>query len=140
MKSVFVLAFAGFCGLASAVTVGEGWTIVYPASGNNGVERAMRTVGAVMQSVFEEALGAQIPAVSDAKAPKGPGKRIFIGGVFAEKAGLGIGDFKGFDYGIAEKDGDIYLYGRDRTGASPNSEYGCVIPSALAATLPKSET
>ena len=134
MKSLFMLAFAGFCGAVSAVTVGEGWTIVYPTSGNNGVERAMRTVGGVMQSVFEEALGAKLPEVPDTKAPKGPGKRIFIGGVFAERAGLRIDDFKGLDYGIAEKGGDIYLYGRDRTGASPNSEYGCVIPSALAAT------
>ena len=57
-----------------------------------------------------------------------------MGGKIAEAAGLMPSDFKGYDWGIAEKDGDIYFFGRDRAGSNPSYEMSCVIPSALAAS------
>ena len=126
--------------LAFAVNAGEvvldgTWTIV-PQSGPDvcrGVAIGIGTAADVFADVLEEATGVRPKVVAADKAPSAPGRRIFIGGAFAERAGLMPAEFKRWDWGAAEKDGDLYFFGRDRGGSHPRFTNGCLIPSALAA-------
>jgi len=124
-------------GVVFGETVVEGeWTVVYPnyPKENWGLTSGLATMSGVLCDVLGESVGVKAKAVVEGREPKGPGRRFFMGGKFAEAAGLMPADFKGYDWGIAEKDGDIYFFGRDRTGSNPSREWGCVIPSALAAS------
>ena len=118
-------------------TVIEGdWTVVYPdyPKESCGLTKGLGTMANALCDVLGESVGVKAKAVVEGGEPKGRGRRFFMGGKFAEAAGLMPADFKGYDWGIAEKDGDIYFFGRDRTGSDPRQETRCVIPSALAAS------
>ncbi len=133
-----VAAVAAFVAAAAfGETVIEGrWTVVYPEYPKEqpGMTRGFRDMAVVLSDVLGESVGAKVAVVAEGNEPKGPGRRFFMGGKFAEAAGLMPADFKGYDWGIAEKDGDIYFFGRDRVGSSPRYETRCVLPSALAAS------
>ncbi len=116
--AVSVLCFV----VAFGDTVIEGrWTIVYPEYPKEqcGMTRGLRDMSGVLSDVLGESVGVKANVVVGGKEPKASGHRMFIGGRFAETAGLMPVDFKGYDWGIAEKDGDIYFFGRDRVGSSP---------------------
>jgi hypothetical protein len=122
---------------AAVETVIEGeWTVVYPEYPKEscGLTEGLSAMSGVLCDVLGESVGVKAKAVTEGREPKGSGHRFFIGGKFAEAAGLMPANFKGYDWGIAEKDGDIYFFGRDRTGSNPRGKWGCVIPSALAAS------
>lgn len=120
---------------AAAVEIGPGavWTVVTDGGGVRGVESAVREAGRAVADSLAESVGAKVAVVLAADAPAGPGGRLFVGRVFAERAGLLAPDFDGWDWGIAEKGGDVYFFGRDRAGAHPQWATGCRAPSALAA-------
>ena len=122
-------------GLAADLVLEGEWTVVRPdqPKGRNGLTKGFSGVADVLCEVLGESVGVKARSVVEGQQPPGPGHRIFIGAPFAEAAGLMPADFKGYDWGIAEKDGDLYFFGRDRLGARPYSESGCVLPSALAA-------
>ena len=130
-----VLGFSVAAALGDTVVEGD-WTVVYPncPKENRGLKHGLGTMADVLCDVLGESVGVKARAVVEGREPKGPGRRFFMGGKFAEAAELMPADFKGYDWGIAEKDGDIYFFGRDRAGANPNNATGCVIPSALAAS------
>lgn len=123
---------ASTLGFAAGVEVGDGWKIVYPASGNDGVEQGLKLVCDELSSAMDEAMGAKVAVVKGDEGAAAKGGRIFVGGAFARKAGLLTDDFRDWDNAIAEKGGDLYFFGRDRTGSRPDSCKGCVMPSALA--------
>ena len=127
-----LLSLVGLAG--DIVTIGDGWTIVYPASGQNGVERGLRLASVELQSALYESIGIRVPVVKGDVTTGTNGSRIFIGGVFARRAGILSDDFTEWDNAIAEKDGDLYFFGHDRTGARPSNPKGCILPSALATT------
>ena len=135
-STVCVLCAAlAFAVNAREVVLDGTWTIV-PQSGPDvcrGVASGIGKAADAFADVLEEATGGRPKVVAADKAPSAPGKRIFIGGAFAERAGLMPPEFKGWDWGMAEKDGDLYFFGRDRGGAHPRFTSGSVIPSALAA-------
>ena len=139
MKRTMLAAVAAALMSAAAFgeTVIEGeWTVVYPSypTESRGLTQGLGAMSRVLCDVLDESLGVKAKAVVEGREPKGPGRRFFMGGKFAEAAGLMPADFKGYDWGIAEKGGDIYFFGHDRTGSNPRSEMHCVIPSALAAS------
>ena len=131
--ALLVVAFARPGVAADLVLEGE-WTIVRPEypKENNGLTKGFVGEANVLCEVLGESVGVKARSVVEGQQPPGPGHRIFIGAPFAEAAGLMPADFKGYDWGIAEKDGDLYFFGRDRTGANPREPNCCVMPSALA--------
>ena len=118
------------------VTVGPDWSVVYPEAGLPEVNRALKVAAEEVRNDINEATGfkLEVMAASEAKRPA-----ICIGAAFAERAGFDLADLKGFDNVIAEKDGNIYLFGRDRQGRDL-AKFGvmgwtrCVLPSIRATT------
>ena len=54
---------ASTLGFAAGVEVGDGWKIVYPASGNDGVEQGLKLVCDELSSAMDEAMGAKVAVV-----------------------------------------------------------------------------
>ena len=118
------------------VTVGPDWSVVYPEAGSSDVNRALKVAAEEVRNDINETTGfkLEVKAASEAKRPA-----IYIGAEFAERAGFDLADLKGFDNVVAERDGDIYLFGRDRPGRDPAKvcDMGwtrCVLPSIKAVT------
>ena len=118
------------------VTVGPDWSVFYPEVGSPDVNRALRIAAEEVRNDIAEATGFKldVKAASEAKRPA-----IYIGAEFAERDGFDLADLKGFDNVIAEKDGNIYLFGRDRPGRDPDKVGNlgwtlCELPSIKAAT------
>ena len=141
LVAVFAVSLA-VCPAGGAVKITSDWTIVEPRGNlvSGGVGQGIRMTCATFHDVIEEALGFDLPvtAASGENIVKN-GHCLYIGRVFAEKAGL-LGKESGptamenlWDWTIAEHDGNIYFFGRDKPGARPTFCMGCVIPSALAA-------
>ena len=105
-------------GLVAAFgTVIEGdWTVVYPEypKAQSGMTFGLRTMAQTLCDALRDSVGVRAWAVVEGNEPKGPGHRFFIGGKFAEAAGLMPADFKGYDWGIAEKDGDPADFGSEK--------------------------
>lgn len=124
-------------GTLAAVTVGPDWCVAYPESGSKDVNRVLRIVADEVREDINEATGLNIKVLPASKA-KSPA--IYIGAEFAEKAGFDLSGLKWYDNVIAEKGGDIYLFGNDRPGRDPGKYgkrinwYCCVLPSVKAAT------
>lgn len=62
---------------------------------------------------------------------------IYLGAEFARRAGFSTEGFSDFENAVAEKDGNVYLFGNDRSGRpalrpAPSSQ--CVMPSVIAMT------
>ena len=136
-RKILTAAAALMAAASFGETVIEGdWTVVYPEYPKEscGLTQGLSEMANVLCDTLGESVGVKAKAVVEGREPKGPGRRFFMGGKFAEVAGLMPADFKGYDWGIAEKDGDIYFFGHDRTGSIPSYKMRCVIPSALAAS------
>ena len=131
---VLIACVAPFVHGADEITITGDWTIVRPVIRQDarGVDGAIAIVAGTFADVLDEAIGKRPKVVEAGQEPQGPGGRVFIGREFAETAGLMPADFKGWDFGMAEKDGDLYLFGRDRVGSSPKDNLACVNPSSLA--------
>jgi len=100
----------------SAVTLDSSYVIVRPTDETSGVSRCLREAASELAAALEEGAKLKLKVVS-ADQFKG-GKAIFLGADAAEKAGLLPDDLHGYGNMIAEKDGNVYLFGRDVSGKS----------------------
>ena len=71
---------ASTLGFASGVEVGDGWKIVYPASGNDGVEQGLKLVCDELSSAMDEAMGAKVAVEKGDEGAAAKGGRIFVAG------------------------------------------------------------
>ena len=120
-----------------AVTVGPDWCVSYPEAGSPDVNYALRIAAEEVRDDINKATGLNLKAVPASKA-KSPA--IYIGAEFAEKAGFDLSGMKWWANAIAEKGGNIYLFGNDRPGRD-REKFGrgldwfrCVLPSVRAST------
>ena len=130
----FVAACAAFCAGAVEITgASSDWAIVVDPGASNGIRDGIKSLGNALSESLREQLGAKVSVHTDGRQPADLRHVIYIGGKFARAAGLLDDSYRGLDYGIAVKDGNVYLYGNDRKGAIPYLTMGCTVPSALAA-------
>ena len=111
-----------------------GWSIVAPAKEPSGVSKALHRLAEELRDAIEESVGLRLKVVF-ADRFKG-GRAIYLGAAAAEKAGLMPADLKGYQNVIAEKDGDVYLFGRDCSGKPNQADVNwtkCVLPTVKAA-------
>ena len=136
-RNAFVVMAALAASSLHAATIGRGWCVAYPDCKDwREWKWSLRIAAEEVRDDINEATGLKLMAVPASKA-KPPA--IYIGGEFAEKAGFDLSDFKWYDNAIAEKDGSIYLFGKDRPGRDPEKLrqmgwFRCVLPSIKAAT------
>ena len=136
-SSAFCVAVACICSL-SAVTVDSNWCVAYPEPDTNGDNFALKVAAEEIAQDIKESTGLDLKVLrqSWAKPPA-----IYVGATFAEKAGFDLSGYEWWDNAIAEKGGNIYLFGRDRMGRDQAKEsptypllwWMCVVPSARAA-------
>ena len=103
---------------ADETVVSGEWTVVYPKSpyATKGLQDGLSKMSVALCECLEESVGVKAVAVDDTKMPSAPGRRFFIGEKFAKIAGLMPADFRSYDWGIAEKNGDIYIFGAAPAG------------------------
>ena len=129
--SVIAAGLAVLPAVAASIGPGGTWTVVCPSGISKGVDAGLAQVAGTLADVLSEGVGAKVSVGTDSGTRAGG--RLFLGEAFAKKAGLMKEPYAGLANSIAEKNGDIYLFGRDRAGANADAWEGCVIPSALAA-------
>ena len=109
----FLLAASCLTALSCcAATIDKTYAIVVPDRDGRGVNAIIEKEARKLKAAFKEGAGLSLPIVS-AGAFKG-GRAIYIGEAAAKKAGLVPADMKDFSSVVAEKGGDIYLFGHDR--------------------------
>ena len=121
MRKIVVVALA--C-MGFSVSAEAAWKVVIPEKEPSGV-----------WSVFSKAKARLEEALKEGGAA-GNGT-IYLGAEFARRAGFSAEGFAAYENAIAEKDGDVYLFGNDRSGrpaARPASDHLCVMPSVIAMT------
>ncbi|MGN0834163.1 MAG: DUF4838 domain-containing protein [Kiritimatiellia bacterium] len=127
-----VLFLAGACAAAD-VTVCAGWQIVVPEPDDTGVTAAIGTAARRLARAFAENGVGLLPVVTPGRKSAAPA--IYLGAAAAERAGLMTKDVRDFANVIAEKDGGVYLFGRDRSGrpGRKNADWRlCVLPTVRA--------
>ena len=119
MKRLLLLlaAFAAVSARAELVIAEKGgspYQIVVPeSSGNKRLDHFVRLGGSVLRTALRKAAGAEAPLVSESKKLANR-PAIFVGSTEAlRKAGLSSRDFAPWEYAIAVRGKDIYIYGRD---------------------------
>ena len=119
MRSLFLIAAATFASVvwAGDAVVSKGWLIVVPDEEPSGVQRAIESAARELAHDIGEATGLKLN-VARAKYVKPGARGIYVGAVFAERAGLMPKEhpLQGLENVVAEKDGNIYLFGKDRPG------------------------
>ena len=138
-KLSLVTALSLYCGVASAAVLdGRCSIIVGDNAGDKvGVSSCLYSAAHVLADGIGEATGKK-PQVVKAQYLKGvKGPKILIGAEFAKAAGLYPKEgLKAMENVVAEKDGDVYLFGNDRPGlTNPKSRLSwqlCVLPSVKA--------
>ena len=124
---------------ASALEITKDFAIVVPEPDKTGVSRALETAGRELANDIRESTGLELKVVKAKAAPTGR-PCICIGAPFAAAAGLMPQDrpLRAMENVIAEKDGNVYLFGNDRPGQtnpkSPLPWQMCVLPSVKATT------
>lgn len=123
---------------ALAVDMSGDWQIVVPDQrvGQPGreIRTILRYVGQKLSAILNEGMGWNIPCVHLSKRDKGR-HAIFIGADCARAGDLRLDGLAYMDNVIAEKDGDIYLWGDDRPGGKPNPSWvRNYLPSVKAVT------
>ena len=128
--SVFMVSMAL---MGSAAVLDKSYKIVRPDDEKSGVSKALRSVAKDLAGAIKEGTGLKLKVVT-ASAFEGR-KAIFLGAEAAKKAGLLPDDLTGYANMIAEKDGNIYLFGRDVSGRPKREKVSwknCVLPTAKA--------
>ena len=119
MRSLFLIAAATFASVAWAgdAVVSKDWLIIVPDEEPSGVQRAIESAARELAHDIGEATGLKLN-VAHAKYVKPGARGIYVGAVFAERAGLMPKEhpLQGLENVVAEKDGNIYLFGKDRPG------------------------
>ena len=123
---------------AAALDYGSGWEIVISDPETSGVHANLWPMAERFARTVAEATGTR-PAVRFAGQASAGGHKFYMGEAFAEKAGVLPSDMKGWSNGIAEKDGNVYFFGRDVPGRRwAKGEWPTytkmVLPSARAMT------
>ena len=135
-----ILAAVALCGGAAHALVVDGRCsiVVCDNIGDKvGVASCLYTAAQALADGIGEATGKK-PQVVKAQYLKGvKGSKILIGAEFAKAAGLYPKEgLKAMENVVAEKDGDVYLFGNDRPGlTNPKSRLSwqlCVLPSVKA--------
>ena len=130
MKKTFVLSVVLSGALvASAATVGSGWKIVAPEREDSGVSAAIESAAKELASGLRASTGLDLKVV---RGEQGSSPAIWLGAQAATKAGFDTASLKWFDNVIAEKNGDIYIFGGDRTisvGKTHRDWNSCLLPT-----------
>jgi len=122
---------------AMALEITADYRIVVPDCTAKGVQPHLKRAAEELANDICEATGMRLSVVLAGERKAGE-KAICIGFEFAETAGLAPNDhpLTGLENVVAEKDGNVYLFGRDRVGLNvPGAEkswYSCVLPSVKA--------
>ena len=126
-----LVTFAAFT--ATAVTIDASYAIVAPARDTTGVTKAIHAAAKELAAAFKEGANLDLKVVEADKFAGGKG--IFLGAKAAKDAGLLPADLSGFSNIIAEKDGNVYLFGRDESGRPALKQVSwqkCVLPTVKA--------
>ncbi len=135
-KDVYVaLAAAGVCAWSAgfAAVLDPSYTIVLPDYERSGIGAELCRAADVLKAALKEGAGLEMEVVP-AKKFKG-GRAIYIGEAAAKRAGLVPEGMKDFSSVIAEKGGDIYLFGCDRAihpGIGANPRHLAPVPTLKA--------
>lgn len=117
-----------------AVTVDSSWKIAVPAWDETGVAAAIHESARELSAALKESVGLDVPVVSAAKFPE-RAHAIRLGLAAAQSAGLCAEPPKGMENVIAEKNGDLYLFGTDRPGRRDQRNlpyWKCQLPTVRA--------
>ena len=118
---------------ATAVVVDSSYTIVLPDYERSGIGVELIRAVDVLKAALKEGAGLELKSTT-AKSFKG-GRAIYIGEAAAKRAGLVPPDMKDFSSVIAEKGGDIYVFGCDRAihpGIGKNPRHMAPVPTLRA--------
>ena len=129
-------AAASWAAAASAAVIDSNCQIVVPdaVKGERQVPQYLRVAADRLREALAEGAGLDLP-VREAAQAKAGARSVYLGADFAAKAGLLPADLKGYSNAYAEKDGDVYLFGRDLNGRpARKSVYWqeCVLPTVRA--------
>ena len=94
-----------------------GWSIACGRTGDACLDRIMKETAEELARDIREATGLELSVVVE--TGKAPSPAILLGAEFARAAGLMPRNMRNFDNVIAERDGDIYLFGVDAPGRDP---------------------
>ena len=133
MRALILVASCLAAVAGQAATIDKTYTIVIPDYDESGIPVAICKEARRLKQALAEGAGLSLPIKNIGKF-KG-GKAIYIGTAAAEKAGLMPADMKDFSSVVAEKGGDIYLFGRDlaiHPGKKANTWRQAPIPSIKA--------
>ena len=136
LKIVLAAAVATVFSAANAWELKPGLKIVVPDEDGTGVSRAIASAAAELSRYVAEATGVRLAVVPSAKAGRADGA-IYLGEAAAKRAGFACDGFRGFENVIAEKDGCIYLFGKDRPGHRSEKRLNwdeCILPTVRAVT------
>ena len=136
MKRILASAALMACAASASAAVIDGtYAIVVPDKTDTGVGKALHQAGLELASALKEGAGLDLKVVR--RSDHATGRAIYLGADAAAAAGVLPDDLDGFANMIVEKDGDVYLFGRDapsrRTDRNP-VWYQCVLPTAKAVT------
>ena len=136
MKREVVCLAALFVGVAAFAAVIDGsYHIVIPDKIDAGVGKHVHQAGRELAAALKEGAGLELKVLRQCNHTKG--KAIFLGADAAEKAGVLPADLSGFANMIVEKDGNIYLFGRDvqrRFADKSPAWVQCLLPPVKAVT------
>ena len=128
-----LLAGLALAGTVRAAVVTDRYEVVVP-DGNGVVERCLKDAADTLARAWKEGTGRELKVVAAARHDAAA-KAIYLGSAAAERAGFDLGGFEPMENVIAEKGGDVYLFGRDRPGNRSASDWRfCVLPSVRALT------
>ena len=145
MKKCAMCAFAASVAVAlvfaplHAATLGPEWCVTYPVEAPEVIAKALKIAAEEVCDDINEATGLRLKAVPASKAKR---PAIWIGAEAAKKAGFDLTGMERYDNAIAEKDGNIYLFGNDKVrtpagasaAAASKEWYTSLLPSVKAAT------
>lgn len=132
-----VALLAALCAVAfadvRAVVVESGTEIVVPP-GKDAVARALREGANTLVRVWRESTGGKLRIVAPNSRTQGR-RAILLGSAAAAQAGFDLTGLSGMQNVIAEKNGDVYLFGNDRPSrADATKWWQCLLPSIRALT------
>ena len=139
LRTVVMVTVLGAAFASSAAVIDGSYHIVVPKKRPLGVQNALEQAGKELASALKEGAGLDVEVVwsSDFKGAMRKSPAIFLGADAAVKAGVMPADLKGFGNVIAEKGGNLYLFGRDvqRFPKEKNPPWKkCVLPTVKAVT------
>ena len=135
MKALFAAAVCAATSAAFAVKVDSSYTVVVPEYERSGIAANIYKAADKLCEALKEGAGIELGKSRLGKF-KG-GRAIYLGEEAAKRAGLAPEKMGDFSNVIAEKGGDIYLFGRDRAihpGIAANNCRISPVPTLRALT------